>query len=348
MRFQCNGITLQGKRCKKNVKEGNLCCHLHKQQSITSHVKEVTTSHVKEEPPTPLQSDSTISKCDEEGDKSGQNILNTPDKWIKSFEGNKNTCVSSEINTGLELLKYPNIIGLINVSQNDSVGGTGDIGIVFSDKIIHYFSVTTLPDNTKCMNNPSPVTSYNLKDTEELIKMNEDGYQLAVTYRQENWGETPNEDWKRKRNCPGTKLFTKFLALNASNSWNHMDKTDQIKKLAKFLDLNETLKPNTKGIIYWNKKTKSIDKIYEWTLKIRLEDYCNTFTQDFYIYHGTEEDYILKTQAKFNSGVIEGMHSNKDPKDWELKKSTNYKSWNCKAPDLSKIFRMTEIKISDY
>jgi len=55
---------------------------------------------------------------------------------------------------------------------------------------------------------------------------------------------------------------------------------------------------------------------------------------------------IIKTQAKYNNGIIEGMSSKLDPENWILKKSPNYlSSWNCVAPKLDKIFTMTELNL---
>ena len=57
-------------------------------------------------------------------------------------------------------------------------------------------------------------------------------------------------------------------------------------------------------------------------------------------------DIILKTQAKYNNGIIEGMSSKKSPEEWSLRQSTNYlSSWNANAPDLKKIYKLKEIHL---
>jgi hypothetical protein len=35
-----------------------------------------------------------------------------------------------------------NILGLLNLTQSDNIGGTGDIGIIFKDGSVEYFSIT--------------------------------------------------------------------------------------------------------------------------------------------------------------------------------------------------------------
>ena len=64
-----------------------------------------------------------------------------------------------------------------------------------------------------------------------------------------------------------------------------------------------------------------------------------------YIYHETKKDHILKTQVKYNNGIIE-IKKNKDNDTVTYKKSNNYlSSWNVKAPNLNKIFKMTSITL---
>ena len=54
----------------------------------------------------------------------------------------------------------------------------------------------------------------------------------------------------------------------------------------------------------------------------------------------------MKTQAKYNNGIIEGMSSKKTPEEWSLRKSSNYlSSWNANAPDLKKIYKLKEIQL---
>ena len=178
--------------------------------------------------------------------------------------------------------------------------------------------------------------------------MNDEAYYMAVEYRKEKFGAIPNIKWKRVSNgsCPGAKMMSESLAIKASTSWNTMDKGNKIKSLHKFLDIDKKLKPNAAGIIYWNSKKKRIEHIYKWELNINIEDYLDSYSDGIYIYHGKPDNYILKTQAKYNNGIIMGMSSNENPDQWDIKKSTSYlSSWKVVAPDLTKIFKMTTITL---
>ena len=290
------------------------------------------------------------------------NIKNIPD-WVKSYDGNNNTGVESECCVGISILlganlgtkeELPelfknvkpynlvkNMVGLINLTQNDTIGGTGDIGIIFKDGSVEYFSITHSENKKKCIRNPSGKTSYGLQKTVEMEEVNEQSFYLAKKYREENRGEIPNKKWKRVNPCPGSKKMAEYLACEGSTAWNNMSKNIKIKNLKKILDLTDELKTNANGIIYWNKKENSIGKIYKWKLKINLEDYLDCYNEGIYIYHGKPNNTILKTQAKYNDGIIE-LSSKIKPEDWVIKKSSNYlSSWNCNAyPNLDNIFEM--------
>ena len=180
-------------------------------------------------------------------------------------------------------------------------------------------------------------------------KKNDESYELAVKYRQEIKGQIPNEKWKRVQDCPGSKFMAEFLAKEGSNSWMKMTKSERKETLLKFIDVgkkkNDIINTNADGIIYWNSKKNLIAKIYNWSLKnINLDDYLTTFNDGIYICHGTPGDVILKTQVKYNNGIIEGMPSEIPPEKWNPTKSKNYiSSWNCVAPDLNKIFNLEEL-----
>jgi hypothetical protein len=305
--------------------------------------------------------------------KTINNLIKTIPKWVESFKFNNNTGVFEEIKSGIEILlssgldnynnlpdeykdllsqhhHLPNtnaISGLINLTQSDNIGGTGDIGIVYDDGNIEYFSVTQWSGKpVKCICNPSASSWYNLHKTLEIEKMNDKAYNLAKKHREENYGDTPNKKWKRLNDCPGAKMMAEYLAKMGSTSWNTMDNVDKIKSLHKFLDLDAKLRPHADGIIYWNNKKKCIEHIYKWELNINIEDYLDTYSDGIYIYHGKPDNYILKTQAKYNNGIIEGMSTKVNPDQWVIKKSTSYlSSWDVVAPDLTKIFKMTTITL---
>jgi hypothetical protein len=290
-------------------------------------------------------------------------IIKSITYWLNSFNNNNNTGVNEEKKTGIELLlrsgldTYENvpdeykdirseppihgILGIINLTQSDNIGGTADIGIKYDNRI-DYFSVTQWKGkNAKCMCNPSATKWYNVPKTPELEQINDKAYNLACEYRKTHKGEIPNKKWKRRGECPGAKLMATELAEVASTQWNNMDIEDKKKSLTHFLDINSKLKTNATGIIYWDNKTNCIKHVYNWKLNINIEDYLDSYNDGIYIYHGTPDNYILKTQAKYTNGIIEGMSSKQEPEQWILKKSTKYlTSWNTVVPDLTKIFEI--------
>lgn len=308
-------------------------------------------------------------KCRCEEIKTSNDSIKTISEWIESFNGNNNTGVNEEKKTGIEILlrsgldnkdnlpsEYKDIIsrptitgilGVINLTQSDNIGGTGDIGIVYSDGTTKYFSVTQWNGKlSKGICNPSAKKWYGLPNSPEIQKINEEAYNLGKKYREENYGDNPNKKWKRCKDCPGAKMMAEYLAKEASKSWNTMDKKSKIKSLNHFLDIDTKLQPHTTGIIYWNKKKGRIECIYKWDLNIEIGDYLDTYSDGIYIYHGTPDNYILKTQAKYNNGIIEGMPSKVTPDKWVIKKSTSYlSSWGVVAEDLTKIFKMTTISL---
>jgi hypothetical protein len=302
--------------------------------------------------------------------KQNVKIINNCNDWLLSFGNNNNTGVTDEIKVGLSILlganlstceELPdkfngvkpfnecNIIGIINLTQNDNIGGTGDIGIKYINETIKYFSVTQWKNQlSKCICNPSASKWYNLQKTTEMKEMNEKSFQEAIKYRSDTFGTIPNKDWKRVSGCPGSKLMAEYLATEASTSWNSMDKETKVQNIKNFLDLDKRLIPNAHGIIYFNNKKNCIEHIYKWQLNINIDDYLDTYSDGIYIYHGTSGNIILKTQAKYNNGIIEGMSSKLEPEKWTPKKSENYlSSWDVVAPDLKKIFKMDEINLSD-
>lgn len=300
------------------------------------------------------------------------NIITDANDWLNSFKDNKNTGVEEEKKVGLQILLYAklityedipdkyknikkvthynnNILGIINITQNDNVGGSSDIGVKYTNNTIKTFSVTQLFNKnkiTKCLYNASAKNLYNLSDTEDIKNYNTISGNMAIEYRKKKHGEIPNQKWKRCKGCPGSKQMCEFLANKASESWNKMLKEEKVRKIRKMLDIDDKLKTNSNGIIYWCNKTNNIEYIYKWEIKINIEDYLDSYSDSIYVYHGSKNDIIVKTQAKYNNGIIEGMSSKLNPEYWNIKISKNYlSSWNIVAPNLSKIFEMEEIKL---
>ena len=294
-------------------------------------------------------------------------VIRTGKNWLDSFIGNKNTGINEEINTGISILlsaglanhdelpdEYKlikpklynsNISGIINLTQFDNVGGTADIGIKYNDGTTKYYSVTQWKKQlSKCICNPSATKWYRLKKTDDYDNMNQVAYDMAVDYRVKQFGVNPNKKWKATPNCPGAKLMAEYLSDKASTSWNNMTVEEKINSMKNFLDIDARLNTNADGIIYWNNKLNHIEHVYKWKLNIKIEDYLDTYNNGIYIYHGKPDNYILKTQAKYNNGIIEGMSSKLTPDEWTIKKSSNYlSSWDVVAPDLNKIFKMEAI-----
>lgn len=296
--------------------------------------------------------------------------FSTYKELIKSYEGNKNTGVKYELNVAVALLlgskkitrdelseehkkikirphEGANIIKIINLTQLDNVGGTGDIGVIYPLEITKYISITKWNGSlSKCIRNPSGRTTYGVIKTPELEDLSDKAYKLAIEARVARCGSVPSQKWKRFQHCPGAKMMMEHLASVASQKWNELPKEVRLKNIKKILDLDNKEKPNADGIAYWNDKSNCIEHIYKWKLKINLEDYLDTYSNGIYVYHGKPGDPIIKTQVKYNNGIIEGMSSKKDPKDWTLYKSKNYvSSWNANVPNIRRIFDIEEVEL---
>jgi hypothetical protein len=290
--------------------------------------------------------------------------------WLDSFGDNNNTGVEDEKKVGISILtgsqldtlenvpeSYRNIrshtmfnvVGIQNLTQRDGSGGTGDIGIVYNNGSVEYFSITKRTGNQltdkkldKCIRNPTG-RHYGLSKTPEMEQRNKKSYDMAVEHRKNNYGSSPSPRWKRVMDCPGSKHMCEYLASEASSSWNKLNVLERKKKLQFMLDLDTNNKPTATGIIYWNDTHECIKKIYTWTLDIDLSEYLETYIDGIYVCHGRPGDYIIKVQAKYNNGIIEGMPSRKDCSQWKIKSSTNYfSSWNAVTKGIKKIFTMSE------
>ena len=246
-----------------------------------------------------------------------------------------------KINTNKQTIKCKNIIGLYNLTQKDTVAGTADIGIVYINKT-EYYSITQCNSSlNKCICNPSGKI-YNIIKTNLLDNMIKNYYNKALKYREDNYGKTPNKKWKRLKDCKCSIECMSEIAKLASIEWNNFSNDDKIKKLHTILDLDNKLTPKCTGIIYFNKKTNCIKSIYNWKLNIDLNNYLNSINDGIYVYHfgdTYEKDYIIKTQVKFNNGIIEGLN---DKNKWKINIGSPIGSWNCVA-EMQKIFILTQI-----
>jgi hypothetical protein len=300
-------------------------------------------------------------------------LITTADEWIKSWRNNKNTGSPVEIKVGLELLlssklesrdKIPDIIlkysipemfniypeqskkvvGLLNLTQNDEKDGTSDISIVYQDGTKTSFSVTQWYGKPeKCICNPSPMKIYNLeKYKKELEEENKTVYDSTLQLLKKNHGVLPSKEWKKKK-FPPVGGFTKKLAKIASEEWNALLDQEKKIRLEKILDLDSSLKTKSNGLIYFNTKTNKIQCVYKWALKINLNDCLKSRYDKCNIIHfhiDNPNEILIKTQAKYNNGIIEGLNKKSN---WVIKIGKPLSSWNCVAK-LEKIFNMEKLE----
>lgn len=272
-----------------------------------------------------------------------------------SYKGNRNTGILYEKGTVSDLLMKESVECVFNYTQKDNLYGTADIGVLFKDGTILNFSITQgnitkrTKKLTKCMRNGSGTRHYGIENNSEIEEKHKESYNLALEHRKKHKGEVPNGRWKHIRDCPGGPPMCNYLAIKSSESWNNKNSEYKKEKLLEIFDLNKDAQTNCDGIIFYNKDKKTISAIYKWSIlpDFDLNNYLDTFTNHTTnVYHGKKEDYIIRTQVKYNNGIIEGMHSKVDPSDWRIKPSTNYlSSWNCYV-DLEKIFKMEKFNIS--
>jgi hypothetical protein len=305
----------------------------------------------------------------------GNRMISTAEEWLNSWKRNHNTGSEVEIKVGLELLLsskletranipelikkysisekfniYPNqnvsknLIGILNLTQDDDDSGTSDIALVYQDGTRSNYSVTQWNGKLeKCMCNPSPLETYNLQKhisclKEENVKV----YNDVLKYAKENYGKTPSKEWKRKKYLPAN-LFIAKLANKASEEWNGFTDQERGKRLEKILDLTVSLNTKSDGIIYFNKATNKIQCVYAWNLKINLTQGMQSRSEKCYVIHylnNNPNEIFIKTQAKYNNGVMEGLNSKSS---WITKPGRPFSSWNS-VVHLEKIFDMKELK----
>jgi hypothetical protein len=369
--------TLKERPCNFKALPNSDYCGIHKNYKPPTSPKEKKDSPKEKKDSPKEKKDSPKEKKDSPKEKKDSpninyKLLTTANEWINSFYNNKNTGTNYEIMVGLSILldsglidhkdlpeqykkinsfkKHNNVKGLINLTQQDDIGGTSDLAVVFKNNSIKYFSCTLWKGSIqKCISNPSGSKIYNL-NKKDFQEKNEEAFNLALKYRKDNFGELSTK-WKRVKGCPGSKHMCEYMAKKSCEEWITMDNIEKKNKLIKLLDIkssDDIINTNAYGIIFWNKSKNKIENIFKWKLKINLDDYLDVYQDGIYICHGKINNPILKTQAKYNNGIIEGMSSKQDVKQWKIKKSSNYlSSWDCVAIDLTKIFEMEELKTLD-
>ena len=296
--------------------------------------------------------------------------------WIKSFGQSKNTGTIYEQIVGIQILiasgldkrenipeeynsefltikEYENVEGIINTSLDDNIGGTSDIGILKNGNW-EYCSIKKMKSNhlSTCIHNPTSKGDYGINKDDYNI--NETISLAQAWYIDNNKGENPNPSWKR----PGGNYFDEVsgpflsnIANDASKNWNQSPQPQNIEKLRKYIDIDEKGNTITESIIFADKE--GIQKIYKWgKMKINIEEYLYVKSDSSYLYHCSdinnhENTWILKTQVKFNNGLIELPSRKASVNEWDkpiesLKIGNPFTSWNVTA-NLSKIFEMIEV-----
>lgn len=299
-------------------------------------------------------------------EKVHEKVITSAEEWLKSWKNNKNTGSNEEIRVGLEILlssglesrenipdiikkysipekfnitikKERKVLGILNLSQADDDGGTADIALVYQDGTSSNYSVTQWYGKLKkCLCNPSPMKTYNLQKHKKILEEeNKNVYKNVVKIAEDKYG-APSKKWKRKKYSL-VSVFTEKLARIASEEWNALSNQKKKSRLLKILDLDESMETRSDGIIYFNKTTNRIECVYDWTLKIDINQCLESSYEKCYIVHylkSAPNEILIKTQAKYNNGVIEGLN---DKSNWKTKPGRPFSSWNCVA-DLNKIF----------
>lgn len=314
----------------------------------------------------------TIRKRSEYPTLKNIDVINNIEAWIKSFDGNHNTGNHYEIKVGISFLEMagldkiqkthpyfvisnPSIyekkngcdkmIGLYNLSQKDTISGTSDIGIVYNSGKMQYYSITKWSGSfNKCMCNPSPVKTYNMEKYISYIESEtKNVFIMSKKYLAQTYGKTPNAKWKRKKISIVTQFIQKLAEL-ASYEWNLFPVDRKLCALRKILDLSIEDANQSMGVIFFDKKDNKIRGIYKWKLIINLVDYLDSTCDGIYIYHhknNNRSEWIIRTQAKYNNGAIEGLN---ERSQWKIKPGKPVSSWNCVA-NMKKIFDLSEVKL---
>jgi len=293
-------------------------------------------------------------------------VIRTINNWIKSFNDSKNPAVKTEVMTGIEILiksgldtrenipsnyelhvnpatsdMFNDVKGIINTTQDDNCGGTGDIGIEYNNGSKCYYSVTKFKGSiSKCIINPSS-KYYGIHRDDHKI---DDYFVDALKWLSTNHGELPNDRWRRKTGNPAAAKICGIIASTASDNWNSFTDTKKKELLLKFMDIDEQESTNTKGIIF--STDTGIMRIYNWHLKKDLSNCLYTKSDGIYVYHCSDienykDTWFLQTQVKFNNGMIELPSRKKSipENEWKLKNGDLFGSWNVKCK-LEQVFDM--------
>ena len=314
--------------------------------------------------------------------------ITTIDNLLESFAGNKNTGNKYEIaaiihilvdngldekknippdrSSDLEKLRanlnnekkyvFPGLQGIRNLTQNDAVGGTGDVELVFADRS-EYWSITQYKKNLeKCMHNAGR-GMYNIVIDEALKKENEIAFENSKKWKQDKHGPI-SKKWKKGRDkIPFVTTLNEKIAQRAAENWIEFTVEEQVDKVKQIMDVDDDGNPKTKGIIFAS-ANDGIKTMYTWTRKVEDMTKCVSVINEaalkrpggkIYVYHyitGTDwkKTWFIRTQIKHNNGII---HYGKkprpeDPKDWKLKAAAPCSSLDC-VGKLDNLFHMVQL-----
>ena len=307
--------------------------------------------------------------------------ITTIKKWLESFAGNKNTGNKYEIPVGIHILVdngldekdniptelgmnlnnekkhvFPGLQGIRNLTQNDAVGGTGDVELVFADRS-NYWSITQYKKNLeKCMHNAGR-GMYNIVIDEALKKENEIAFENSKKWKQDKHGPISKE-WKKGRDkIPYVTSLNEKIAQKAADNWIEFTVEEQVDKIKQIIDVDDDGNPKTKGIIFAS-ANDGIKTIYTWTRKVEDMTKCVSVINEaalkrpggkIYVYHyitGTDwkKTWFIKTQIKHNNGIINYGKKPRpeDPKDWKLKAAAPCSSLDC-VGKLENLFHMEQL-----
>ena len=306
--------------------------------------------------------------------------ITTIKKWLESFAGNKNTGnkyekaaiihilvdngldekdnIPARLNLNLNNEKkyvFPGLKGIRNLTQNDAVGGTADVELVFADKR-EYWSITQDKSKLeKCMHNAGR-KMYNIVIDEALKKENEIVFENSKKWKQDKHGPI-SKKWKSKDKIPFVTAFNEKIAKKVADNWNEFTVEEQVAKIKQIIDVDDDGNPKTEGIIFVSDKD-GIKTMYKWTRKDEdMTKWVSVINEaapkypkgKIYVYHyitGTDwkKTWFIKTQIKYNRGIINygKGYKDKDPKDWKLKPYPPCSSLDC-VGKLENLFHMEQL-----
>ena len=231
-------------------------------------------------------------------------IKSTNAKANEKIEMGLATIRSNPVGNGCRIDGH-NVVGLRNVTQDDSDGNTGDIVLCLdngTERSISVFSgkVTQNGSIEKCLTNPT-CSRYGCTDGDKE-KFKDIASQAVVDYKKEMTYEYgSNEDtWNRKPSKTAVTATATVAAITAAR-FNSLPVAE---RLAHFMDLTRT---NNNGkpadlLCVVNKNCKKYSLLNIVKSNITSGD-VSLRADSFWLYMSVDGNELVKTQVKFNNGV---------------------------------------------